>query len=445
MAAAVVLAGAAVFSPASQASARPPLQSEAQSEGRTTRYVVRPGDTLSELAQRFLQQPTEWPRLARLNGVADPLRLPVGSVLQIPTDMLRTAPQPSSPRLETARVVGFQGQVTVTNGGTAMPVRMEQTLAEGTLIETGPNARLRLALADGSAVAVPSNTRVRIDRLRQDPATGDPDRVFTLLQGRMESRVASVGRSGAYAIRTPVSVSAVRGTEFRSGFDEAEGRATTEVLGGAVAVEAGGALQVLPPGYGAVASAAGLTVSALPAAPYLVAPDTALSGDEAVLDIRPVSGAVRYRALLASDTAFGHVLDEAEGAPGASQVSLGALPDGFHVVAVSAVNADGLEGPRSVYDLLRVRNQLGDLTAERQGEGWAFRWTSSGDAIARYRFVLTRRGETGPIIDQSGLEAPGFASPRLPSGRYEWRVRSSRTVLGQLVDVWSPAQDLTVR
>ena len=436
---------AAAFSASLCAPASPLAHSADAIETGTTRYVVRPGDTLSELSERFLNRPSEWPRLARLNGVTDPLRLPVGSVLTIPADMLKQPPRQSAPNIQSARIAGFQGQVTITQGDASTPARLNLTVSEGALIETGANARLRLLLTDGSAVAVPSNTRVRIDRLRVDPETGNLDRVFTLLQGRMESRVTSVGRNGAYSIRTPVSVSAVRGTEFRSAFDSESGRALTEVLGGAVAIEAGGAADLLRPGYGAVATATGLSISALPAAPYLLTPDTALSDDEATLDIRPVPGATRYRALLATDTALSGVLAEFEGEAGASRISLGALPDGFHVVAISALNADGLEGPRSVYDILRVRNRLHDLSAERQGVAWAFRWTSEGEAIARYRFILTRRGETEPVIDQWGLETPAFTAPRLASGQYEWRVRSSRTVLGQLVDVWSPPQSLTVR
>lgn len=437
----MVVACGLLLAPPDHVSAQP--ETPRSTEGLS--YVVRPGDTLSVLASRFLSDPSEWPRLARLNGVTDPLLLPVGAVLRIPTEMLKTQARAQPARSETARVAGFQGEVTVTQAGRTTPIRLDQSVAEGALIETGPNARLRLTLADGSAVAVPSNTRVRIDRLRARPETGDPDRVFTLLQGRMESRVASVGRNGAYSIRTPVSVSAVRGTEFRSAYDENDGRASTEVLGGAVAVEAGETIRILPPGYGAIATATGLKVSALPAAPYLLAPDDVLSGDEAVLDIRPVPDAARYRVLLATDTAVSGVLAEIDGAPGEARISLGALADGFHVVAISALNADGLEGPRSVYDILRVRNRLHDLSAARQGDAWAFQWTSEGDAPARYRFVLTRSGDAEAVIDQSGLDLPAFTTPSLAAGRYEWRVRSSRTVLGQLVDVWSAPQALTVR
>ncbi|MGA0543991.1 FecR domain-containing protein [Brevundimonas sp. VNH65] len=434
---AAALAAGSGFGASGPAAARAAAQA---ADDGMLRHVIRPGDTLSELSERFLRRPSDWPRIAALNGITDPLRLPVGGVLRIPAEMLK-----ATPRTETARIAGFQGQVSITQAGRPVPVRLDQPVAEGALIETGPNARLRLALADGSAVAVPSNTRVRIDRLRADAASGDPERVFTLLQGRMESRVASVGRNGAYSVRTPVSVSAVRGTDFRSGFDSDSGRATTEVLGGAVAVEAGGALQVLPPGFGAVATASGLAVAALPAAPYLAAPDTALSGDEAVLDIVPVPGAARYRAVLATDTALTGVLAEFEGEPGQARVSLGALPDGFHVVAVSALTSEGLEGPRSVYDLLRVRNRLDDLAADVQGRDAAFRWTSHGAAEPRYRFVLTRDGQAEPVLDRSGLETGRIDVPDLTPGRYEWRVRSSRTVLGQLVDVWSPPQTLVVR
>jgi hypothetical protein len=415
----------------------------AQRTDNMMRHVVRPGETLSELSQRFLRRPSDWPRIAELNRVADPRRLPVGETLLIPIEMLRQAPRPA-----TGRVAGFQGQVTVTEAGRSAPVRMDQTLGEGAIIETGANAHLRLVLSDGSAVAVPSNTRLRIDRLRADGDSGALDREFTLLQGRLESRVTTVGRGGGYSVRTPVSVSAVRGTDFRSTYDETEGRALTEVLEGGVAVDAGGAADLVAPGYGAVATAAGVTLHALPAAPYLASGGAALTTDEATFDITPVPGAAAYRLKLATDTALSGVLMEVDGAPGQTRLSLGDLPDGFHVVAISAVSAEGLEGPRSVYDVLRARNDIHGLSAAPEaGErsAWLFQWASDGPATPRYRFVLSRRGDDRPVIDQAGLTEARTRATDLRPGAYEWRVRSSRTVQGQLVDVWSPPQTLVVR
>ncbi len=49
-------------------------------------YTVKKGDTLSEIALRFLGKATEWKRIARLNDIRDPSRLKVGAKLKIPRD-----------------------------------------------------------------------------------------------------------------------------------------------------------------------------------------------------------------------------------------------------------------------------------------------------------------------------------------------------------------------
>lgn len=436
------LASLAVWATATIALTAPVLTAPAfaQADGDMLRHVIRPGDTLSELSQRFLQRPSEWPRIATLNRIADPRRLPVGETLLIPVEMLKKPSRPVS-----ASVAGIRGRVIVTTGGDPAPARMNQTLGEGALIETGPNAHLRLVLTDGSAVAVPSNTRIRIDRLRADGDTGALDRIFTLLQGRVESRVSPVGRGGGYSVRTPVSVSAVRGTDFRSAYDETEGKARTEVLEGGVAVDASGASNVVAPGYGAVASAAGLVVRPLPPAPYLASGGAPVTGENALFDVVPVEGAAAYRLRLVGDTSARDVLMETETPASQARFSLGDLPDGFHVVAISTVSGDGLESARSVYDILRVRNVLRDLSAApAPGGGWTFSWSSDGNATPRYTFILNRRGESELLVATSGLTDGAASVPALRRGAYEWRVRSSRTVLGQLVDVWSPVQTLTV-
>jgi LysM repeat protein len=53
--------------------------------GAVTVHVLLRGDTLSGLAAAYLGDPTLWRDIARANGIADPLDLPVGHSLVIPT------------------------------------------------------------------------------------------------------------------------------------------------------------------------------------------------------------------------------------------------------------------------------------------------------------------------------------------------------------------------
>lgn len=422
-----------------QAQTRAPTAASTAAAGTPmTNYVIRRGDTLIDIGERYFTRPENWRRVQTINRVTNPYRLPIGGVLRIPTSFFRVA-------TAGARVAAFQGPVAVVRAGQRSAPRVDQALAEGDVLETGPNAHLRLTLSDGGAVAVPSNTRMRVDRLRADVLTGGLDQSFSVLQGRIESRVAPVRNGGAYTVRTPVSVSAVRGTVYRTSFDADLARATAEVLEGEVDVDSGGGAASVTPGLGAVMGAAGLVVKALPPAPYLVEPDAPRAGAEVAFDIIPVPGAVAYRALVASDPALADVVAQAESASGETRVLLPPLPDGFHYLSLTAVSADGLEGPASVYDFLRARSEVRDLTVEpgSGAGGRRFLWASEGAAVPRYRFQLGRPGEP-PLIDREGLSEPVFEVPTLAPGDYVWRVRVSRTVLGQLVDVWSDPQTLSV-
>lgn len=59
-------------------------------------YTVRPGETMLELAQRFLGNRLKAYQLARYNGIANPAMLAPGQILRIPGQ----APRPAAPRPE---------------------------------------------------------------------------------------------------------------------------------------------------------------------------------------------------------------------------------------------------------------------------------------------------------------------------------------------------------
>jgi LysM repeat protein len=57
---------------------------QADGSGRTTTYVVKEGETLFHLAEKLMGTPYAADRLAKLNHIEDPLRVPAGTKLQIP-------------------------------------------------------------------------------------------------------------------------------------------------------------------------------------------------------------------------------------------------------------------------------------------------------------------------------------------------------------------------
>ena len=65
----------------------PPRSDAAQilTTGSAVAYVVQSGDTLASIAYREYGDPTLWRPLAHFNRVDDPARLPLGSVLMLPS------------------------------------------------------------------------------------------------------------------------------------------------------------------------------------------------------------------------------------------------------------------------------------------------------------------------------------------------------------------------
>jgi len=55
------------------------------SGNQTEVYVVRPGDTLSAIAQKRLYEVRRWPEIADLNNLKKPYRIYPGQVLKLPS------------------------------------------------------------------------------------------------------------------------------------------------------------------------------------------------------------------------------------------------------------------------------------------------------------------------------------------------------------------------
>ncbi|MFN3536963.1 MAG: FecR domain-containing protein, partial [Brevundimonas sp.] len=242
------------------------------SEPRTVSYTVVQGDTLIELAEAYLHRPDDYRAVARLNGVTNPRRLRPGSVLRFPVSLLRTEPA-------RARVSNVRGAATVQSGGASRALGQGEPLEEGVIIATGANAFVRLVLPDGSHVALPSQSRIRIARLRRVLLTGGHDQQFDVLTGRLEAGARRVDPAGRFEIVTPIAVSAVRGTEFRVSYAAAAGQGSTEVLEGSVGVLAQEDALLVQAGQGAAVGVSGAELAPLPPAPRLQDADRPQTGD----------------------------------------------------------------------------------------------------------------------------------------------------------------------
>ncbi|TZG25202.1 FecR domain-containing protein [Sphingomonas montanisoli] len=295
-------------------------------------YTMKQGDILLTLARDYMTREADYLVVQRLNGIADPRRIPVGTVLMIPPAILRTEPV-------TGEIASFRGTVTVNGKDAAVGTKV----GEGMRVETGPSAFVSIRLPDASAISLPSQSRILVTRLRRIALTGAIDDDFKLEAGRARMSVTPFRDPGSkFRVTTPLSVTAVRGTDFRVAF-EGEGKAMTEVVGGKVAV----APDVEKPttavgrGFGVIASPDGVgdPIALLPA-PQLANIEKTATG--ATISAKPLDGARKYRIALAADARFTEVLDEQLSDTPSASFAL--APTATFFIRLTAIDSNGLEG-----------------------------------------------------------------------------------------------------
>jgi hypothetical protein len=389
-------------------------------------YVVKPGDTLIGLGRNYLNRPSDYRRVQKANGVQDPRRLRPGSQLNIDPNLLKSTPI-------AATLSAVTGSVQVETNGQRTPARVGMPLSEGQWIITGPGAFATFELEDASRITLPSNTRVRIAKLRQMLINKAPHRVFQLEQGKGTISATPTPTPGArFEVRTPVSVSAVRGTEFRVG--ASADSAQTEVLKGAVGVDAGASLSDSAPiqaGFGVSASTTGVggPVELLPG-PKLAAGGQTQSGALVRFSLEPVAGAASYRLLLARDAGFFDIFAEATTQTTSQQnpiADFGQVANGTYFVRLTAIDPGGLEGLPADYSFDRDLDalEIAPRGAPREGQHrqFLFRWSAAGDGVRSYRFQMFANGDAKtPVVDRAGLTEPSLTLTDLAAGTYGWRV-----------------------
>lgn len=307
------------------------LSQPAGAHGEDFLYRTMPGDTLLELAERFTATSSNWAILQQLNAVSEPRQLPMSKTLRIPFSLIPVVPA-------SIRAGHVSGDVSVDGS----PLRPGATLEEGTVLETGADSFATLTLDDGSTITVDSNATIRLPRIRAFRNTGLTDTILSVEAGSVDSVVSPEETGvGRFEIRTPVTITGVRGTRLRVHSDRQGSR--TELLKGRAHLGAGQSGQVLlAPGQGAATAADGKLgeVRTLLAKPQLSAPLRSASGW--TVSFPPVTGATTYLVRVAADAEGTRVYSsEFFSAP---PVTFDAPGAGSFYVLVRAVDEAGLMG-----------------------------------------------------------------------------------------------------
>jgi len=423
------------------------LLAATQAQAQTTaadaneRYIIRKGDTLYDLADRHFLRLQDYAIVQRLNRVKNPRRLPPGGTLLIPTRLLKVTQTP-------ARIVAFSGDVTLTAPGAAAATpAIGAAVGEAAALATGPNSFVTLELADGSRITLPSQSRAVVERLRSLSLTGSLDRRIRIETGRGEARATPAkSRGDRFLLTTPGAVASVRGTEFRVGADG--DRTTVEVVEGKVAAaQPKGAQTLLPAGFGAAVSAAGVTppIPLLPP-PGIAEADRLQRGVDVAFTLTPVAAARAYHVRLARDAAFADPFAEALSDSPVVRIA-GVIPDGGYFIRAVAVDENGLRGMPAEAAIERRAPglRLEPPVVEPDGAGFRVRFAWAADGAPQYRLTLAPAGAPNrPVADLTGLAEPAATVPGLAPGVYVWKVGASWIANGRVHEAWSDPQALTI-
>lgn len=409
------------------------------SQEDSIRYTVRPGDTLSHLADRYLAAGHDWRDLKRIWHVPDPRRLPVGRTFLLPRSWLRWTP-------DKAQIVSVRGTVSVWVNGKPLAPLNGTVLVEGARIATASNSFTTLALTNGSRVALPSQSDVTIVRLRTYAINNTIDYRFKLDRGTLDTKDTPLKNpDSGFIIRTPLAMTAVRGTEYAVSFDASRSETGTAVFEGAVAVSGadGAHTQLVNERSGAVTAADGESVEfPLLPAPDLANPKPVQADDLVTFDLDPLAEAKGYHAQLASDAGFIDSFAEQDSA--SPHFEFTNVPNGNQFVRISAIGPGNLHGLRQSYSFSRRLASI-KAQAERTVDGFVFKWLGNGEGARHYRLQIFQNAAEGtPFVDEVGLSQSEATIRELPPGVYLWRVGVTQTDGEGTIDNWTDLEKLTI-
>lgn len=393
-----------------------------QSYSRT--ITIRPGDTLSHIAQRELGSANQAEQLANHNDVGLKKILRPGKTLNVPVSL--------PVRDEFATIIFSKGSVLL-NG---VDAQADDQIKLNDSLETGPSGYASLEFQTGTLINLQPNTVARITILHCQ--TGDDTCVIEMAadRGTLTTDVRRDGKQPTeFRVQTPYASAAVRGTVFDINADDTGLRiGVTEGNVDLITTDRA-KLLALDTGFGSATapnSALGLPVELLPAPVFRFVPPRIAKGD--YLRWFGLTDTSEYIVKIsASPNGVGIVHDESVSED--LFVLNDELPTGDYTFHLRAVDPKGLLGftASSPITLAVIDDTIDAVDAAVDVEGGTYRITivELADSAAGYEVqVASDIDFSDPVsvdIDESGT-----AFVRLSGEKFFARARAliDRTTVG---------------
>ena len=414
------------------------LATPAQAADDTLIYQVKSGDTLIELGTKYFVQAGDYRLVQTANNIRNDRAIPIGTKLRIARSLLKF-------RSSTAQIASVRGNVLHLARGTQNAALKGASLGEGSTLKTAGSSFVTITLENGSRVSLPSNSDLKIIRLRRYLIDSSLDYDFEVGRGAAKSKVTPLTNANdRYVVKTPKAVSAVRGTDFQSRYDDVAGSDFSEVTEGALALTLPGDTQSdMPAGNGLAVKADGAVIRESLIAPVELPSAGRLQKEEIVsFALAEAASPSGLRISVATDAGF--VEQVADGIFTGADARFEGIEDGNYFARFRAISASGIEGMPATYAFKRRLNSV-SASGGKSDFGYAFKWDGQGRGKLLYHFQLFEGKADGvAIVDEAGLDATEISLSDLPAGDYYWRVASVQYVDGEVSTNWTPFEKLIV-
>lgn len=389
-------------------------------------YEVRKDDNLWNLTVDYLIDMSYVKRVQKLNKIADPWHIPPGTKIRIPKQWIRHYPA-------LIRVQNLQGtaQIRDEESDQSSPVKVGTVVMLGDIISTDVDSTILLGFLDGSQILLLENSRLKIEKLMLLENTGMSDIRLKLEAGRLETLVApDKGTARRFQIKTPITVTSVRGTDYRVSADVEYNKSNTEVLDGKVAVSAQSKSRLLPAGFGTVTlqgQEPALPVKLLPAPDISKLPRLFVQVPIR-LNISKPEKVQSYRVQIAKTELFRDVLFDELFSSGLIRAA--DLADGDYYLRIRAIDKQQLEGYHGQFLFtVNAKPEAPFLLTPKHGDGilledsLEFSWSGQQD-INHYHLQIAKDKKfseiiiNNPEVDDTELSV----AEQQTVGKYFWRV-----------------------
>jgi len=409
---------------------------------------IKKGTNLINIASQYCKNRGDWKRIAQINQLTPPYLIIANKTIQVPFDSLKV-------KHFSARVASVHGTVKVMQDKTVIgEIRKNDTILPGQTIVTEAESYTHLIFPDHKYTRIAPNSELTINylvRLADDQLKVE----LFLKKGRLIQLIKrKLKDNETFNTRTPVSITGVRGTEFRL---KMMGKDTNiaETIIGNVKVKAAGKTIGLKKGQGSK------VIQGKPPMPPRPLPEAPASPQlESVYKVLPVvfpapghKEAKFIRLRLTRDRQGKETLLEKEVGPG-QDFMLAALTDGVYFCFLTATDNENFESLPSGPFPLKVRTiPAAPLlsTPKNNLQTWDknidVKWLKSEHAD-HYRIELASDPEFTHLIDNSRRNEPTYRTPELQPGTYYFRVQAVAkdgfTSLFSMVLSWKIAKPSTL-